>query len=175
MHLQLRELIYTRSNYSEHIMAEERTETVETIEKSIVEIDNVVYLHDEDATAPEYAAQPKRKYGEKTVKGIVVGRGDFRQVIQLAEVRKLAGLNCSYADMAKFFGVKENTFRDNFRSEVEKARETLKHRLMEAMIENAIDKMNPTVQIWLSKNLLGFTDQPVNNDDVQPLPWNGHD
>ena len=169
MHLQLTELIYTRSNYSEHIMAEERTDTVDNKEKSIVEIDNVVYLHDEDA------AQPKRKYGEKTVKGIVVGRGDFRQVIQLSEVRKLAGLNCSYADMAKFFGVKENTFRDNFRSEVERARETLKHRLMEAMIENAIDKMNPTVQIWLSKNLLGFTDNPVNNDDAQPLPWNGQD
>ena len=42
--------------------------------------------------------------------------------------------------MAKFFGVKENTFINNFRYEVERAREVTKHRLMEAMLENAIQK-----------------------------------
>jgi hypothetical protein len=32
-------------------------------------------------------------------------------------------------------------------------------------------KMNPTMQIWLSKNLLGFTDSPVNTETQQILPW----
>ena len=149
--------------------------SVEIEEKSTIEINGELYLHEENGVAPEYVAQPKRKYGEKTIKGIVVGRGDTKQVIPLEQVRKLASLNCSYKDMAKFFGVHENTFRDNFRSEVEKARETTKHRLMEAMLTNALDKMNPTVQIWLSKNLLGFSDNPTDNGSNVPLPWSDNE
>lgn len=154
-------------------MAVEQDQSVETSQKSnIIEINGEVYFHDENAIAQDYVAQPRRKFAEKTIKGIVVGRGENRQIIDIEQVRKLAALNCSYADMAKFFGVKENTFRDNFRREVEKSRETLKHRLMEAMITNAVDKLNPTVQIWLSKNLLGFQDNPVNTSESVPLPWN---
>ena len=145
--------------------------SVEIAQKSTIEINGELYYHEENGVAPEYVAQPKRRYGEKTIKGIVVGRGDTKQVIPLEQVRKLASLNCSYKDMAKFFGVHENTFRDNFRSEVERARETTKHRLMEAMLTNAIDKMNPTVQIWLSKNLCGFSDNPADNGSNVPLPW----
>jgi len=154
-------------------MAVEQDQSVDNVQKSnIIEINGEVYFHDENAIAQDYVAQPRRKFAEKTIKGIVVGRGENRQIIDIEQVRKLAALNCSYADMAKFFGVKENTFRDNFRREVERSRETLKHRLMEAMITNAVDKLNPTVQIWLSKNLLGFTDQPVNAAESVPLPWN---
>lgn len=154
-------------------MAVEQDQSVETSQKSnIIEINGEVYFHDENAIAQDYVAQPRRKFAEKTIKGIVVGRGENRQIIDIEQVRKLAALNCSYADMAKFFGVKENTFRDNFRREVERSRETLKHRLMEAMITNAVDKLNPTVQIWLSKNLLGFQDHPVNTSESVPLPWN---
>lgn len=119
--------------------------------------------------------QPKRKYGEKLVKGIILGRGENRQIIPLEEVLKLARLNCSYLDMARFFGVKESTFKDHFHFEVEKAREQTKHRLLEAMLTNAIDKLNPTMQIWLSKNWLNMTDQPVNASDTEPLPWNQSD
>lgn len=129
------------------------------------------YLHIEDDLAPGYEVQPKRRYGEKTIKGIIVGRGEHRQVVDLDQVRKLAALNCSYKDIAVFFGIKETTLRDNFRSEIERARETTKHRLMEAMLTNAIERMNPTIQIWLSKNLLGFMDNPINNNEDQVLPW----
>ena len=130
------------------------------------------YIEIPDGASAEYEAQPKRKYGEKTIKGIIVGRGDNRQIINLEDVKKLAALHLTYKDMANYFVCKENTFRDNFRREVERSRETLKHRLMEAMITNAVDKLNPTVQIWLSKNLLGFQDNPVNTSESVPLPWN---
>jgi hypothetical protein len=50
-------------------------------------------------------------------------------------------------------------------------RQKTKQRLMNAMLYNAIEKNQPTIQIWLSKNLLGFTDQPINNDTNQVLPW----
>ena len=149
-----------------------RPHSVNTEQKTeFVEIDGNTYEYIHDAVQEPYAVQPKRRYAEKTVKGIVIGRGDTQQIIPLEQVKKLAELNCSYADMAKFFGVKENTFRDNFRFEVERSREILKHRLMQAMITNAIDKMNPTVQIWLSKNLLGFTDNPVSAENTTVLPW----
>ena len=73
--------------------------------------------------------------------------------------------------MADYFGCKENTFRDNFRSIVEKARQKTKQRLMEAMLETAIVKQNPTILVWTSKNLLGWQDNPINNENVQVLPW----
>ena len=138
-------------------------------EQKIDDIDNYIVV--EDGASEPYSAQPKRKYGEATIKGIIVGQRENRRIIPIEQVRKLASLHLSYRDMAEFFGVKENTFRDNFRYEVERYRQVTKQRLMEAMLTNALEKMNPTVQIWLSKNLLGFTDQPINTESSQVLPW----
>ncbi len=147
----------------------DKPESVKNAQKS--SDDDYIVL--EDAATDAYANQPLRKYGETAVKGIIVGRGDRRTVIPIEQVRKLASLHLTYRDMAEFFGVKENTFRDHFRFEVERSRQTTKQRLMEAMLENAVVKMNPTVQIWLSKNLLGFSDNPVNSESTQVLPWSG--
>lgn len=138
-------------------------------EQKIDEIEDYIVI--EDGASEPYTAQPRRKYGETTVKGIIVGQRENRRIIPIEQVRKLAALHLSYRDMAEFFGVKENTFRDNFRYEVERYRQVTKQRLMEAMLTNALEKMNPTVQIWLSKNLLGFTDQPINTESSQVLPW----
>jgi hypothetical protein len=129
------------------------------------------YIVDLDGATEPYLTQPKRKYGEKVVKGIIVGRDPNKNIISIEEVRRLAALHLTYRDMSEFFGVKENTFRDHFKYEVERARQTTKQRLMEAMLENAVVKMNPTMQIWLSKNLLGFEDSPSNKEGVEVLPW----
>lgn len=115
--------------------------------------------------------QPKRRLGEKTVQGIIVGRGDNRRVIRLTDVQKLAELHLSYEAMADYFECKTSTFKDHFRKEVEKARALTKQKLMSAMLHNAIDRHQPTIQIWLSKNLLQFSDNPINNDSTNVLPW----
>jgi hypothetical protein len=130
-----------------------------------------IYIDCPDAETEPYKEQPQRKYEDKIVKGIAIGRGDNRQIIEIEQVRRLAMLHCSYNDMAKFFGVKENTFINNFRFEVERARETTKHRLMEAMLENAIQKHNPAIQIFLAKNWLGLVNDPVAQEGNTPLPW----
>lgn len=135
------------------------------------DLDTQDFLVLEDGASEPYSAQPRRRNGETVVQGIVVGAGLNKRIIPLDQVRKLAGLHLTYKDMAEFFGVKENTFRDNFRFEVECARQQTKQRLMEAMLENAIVKMNPTMQVWLSKNLLGFTDNPINTENTTVLPW----
>jgi hypothetical protein len=129
------------------------------------------YIQIPDGASPEYGVTPKRRYGEKTVKGIIIGTGHSRAVIELEEVKKLASLHLTYKDMAEFFGCKETTFRDNFRSVVEKSRQVTKQRLMEAMLESAIVKQNPTILVWTSKNLLNWTDQPVSTENHNILPW----
>ena len=137
-----------------------------------IEIDGKYYVQLDDSYELENKPyQPKRRYAEKTVRGVVVGRGVNKQIIPVEEVRKLAALHCSYRDMSEYFQVSESTFRDHFRLEVERARQKLKHRLSEAMIENAINRCNPTMQIWLSRNWLGMNQDKEVTQGEQVLPW----
>lgn len=113
---------------------------------------------------------PKPKQLEQgTIEGIVVGRD--KKIVPPTQVFELAALGCTDRDIASFFGVKEDTLRYNFADDLTKGREELKVSLRRAMIKNALSNMNVTMQIWLSKNLLGMTDSPLNTDDNQPLPW----
>lgn len=139
--------------------------------ENILEIDGKQYIQLDDSYEIEKPYQPKRRYAEKKVRGVVVGRGDTKQIIPVEEVRKLAALHCSYKDMAEYWNVHESTFRDHFRSEVERSRQKLKHRLLESMIENAITRMHPTMQIWLSRNWLGMGENSEATQGDQPLPW----
>lgn len=149
------------------------TENVYPSEESakIIQKENDLLLEVTDGAEEPTRTQPKRKYGEQTITGIIVGQGDNKRVIRIEDVRKLAELHLTYKDMAAYFGCKESTFKDHFHQEVEMGRQKTKQRLMNAMLHNAIDKNQPTIQIWLSKNLLGFTDQPINSDSNQVLPW----
>jgi AraC-like DNA-binding protein len=140
--------------------------------ENIVEIDGKQYVQlGEEYEQENKPYQPRRRYGEKTVRGVIVGRGENRQIIPVDEVRKLAALHCSYKDMAEYFQVNESTFRDHFRTEVERSRQKLKHRLLESMIENAITRMHPTMQIWLSRNWLGMDDNREQAQGESVLPW----
>ena len=42
--------------------------------------------------------------------------------------------------------------------------------LRRAMLKNALSG-NAVMQIWLSKNMLGMSDNPTHADDAKPLPW----
>ena len=46
-----------------------------------------------------------------------------------------------------------------------------KIKLRRAMFKNACDNMQPAVQIFLAKNVLGMTDSPVDSEANAPLPW----
>ena len=106
---------------------------------------------------------------EGTIQGIVVGRD--KKLVPPSQVFELSALGCTDRDIANFFGIKEDTLRYNFADDLTKGREELKVSLRRAMIKNAITNMNVTMQIWLSKNLLGMQDSPLNSDENQPLPW----
>jgi len=114
---------------------------------------------------------PKRKEpktGTKEVEGRIVGRD--KKVIPPEEVYKLAQIGCKDIEIAAWFGIAEDSLRYNFAVELVKGRENLKQTLRRSMIANAL-KGNAAVQIFLAKNYLGMSDNPIDTEANNPLPW----
>jgi len=103
--------------------------------------------------------------------GYEVGRGLRKKVVAPEDVYQLAAIGCSDAEIAKWFDIKYDTLRYNFADIIDKGREDVKMSLRRAMLKNALGG-NAVMQIWLSKNMLGMSDNPNNSQDKQPLPWN---
>lgn len=108
------------------------------------------------------------------VKGYEVGRGIRKKVVSPEDVYKLAAIGCNDREIAIWFDVDENTLRYNFSDIMQKGREDLKHSLRRAMIKNAMNG-NAALQIFLAKNFLGMSDNPVDSQANQPLPWTEND
>ena len=104
------------------------------------------------------------------VKGYEVGRGINKRVVFPDDVYKLAAMGCNDREIAVWFDINEDTLRYNFSKIIGKGREDLKHSLRKAMIKNALNG-NAALQIFLAKNLLGMSDNPLNTDTAEPLPW----
>jgi len=123
-------------------------------------------------TAPEQPKTPYKvkniKYGEKTVRGRVIGRDKI--VVPEEQVLELAKLHSTNQEMADFFGVKLQTFVDNFRDIITKGRLITKQRLRKAQLDLAL-KGDRTMLIWLGRNMLGQSDNPINSDSTKVLPW----
>ena len=108
------------------------------------------------------------KYGEKTVRGRVIGRN--KVVIPEEQVAELARLHCTTNEMADFFDVPRQTFVDNFRDIIQKNKLETKQRLRAAQLKLAMNG-DRSMLIWLGKNILGQSDQPINTDSNAILPW----
>lgn len=115
----------------------------------------------------------RHKMGIREIEGRVVGRE--KTVVPPEEVEKLASIGCKDQEIADWFGINDNTLRFNFSAELIKGRAHLKMSLRRAMFNNAITMNNTVMQIWLSKNFLGMSDNPLDGDANQPLPWNEYD
>ena len=87
------------------------------------------------------------------------------------QIRKLAELHCTIKEVAYVMGVSADTIERNYRDVYDEGLAFGKIKLRRAMMRNATELNNATIQIWLSKNLLGYTDNPVNDDDTVILPW----
>jgi len=113
---------------------------------------------------------PKPKQLVEYVKiGLPVGRD--KKVVPPDEVEKLAALGCRDNEIANFFGIKEDTLRNNFADNLIKGREELKITLRRAMLNNACRNNSAAVQIFLAKNILGMSDNPYDSESNAPLPW----
>jgi hypothetical protein len=115
------------------------------------------------------AERKTRKTATIEVEGVVVGRD--KKIIPAQDVQKLAALGCKDIEICDWFGIDSNTLRYNFSVELTKGRETLKQSLRRAMLHNACVNNNAALQIFLAKNFLGMSDNPVNSEENAPLPW----
>ena len=122
--------------------------------------------NDKPYNKPGPTGEPK--WAEKLVKGIVVGRNKI--IVPPEEVEHLASLGVSDREIAAYFDVHENTLRYNFKEYLTKGRHNLKITLRQAQLRVALEG-NPTLLIWLGKNILNQNDSGTTSDDKRPLPW----
>jgi hypothetical protein len=118
----------------------------------------------------EYKPRKNPKWGEVTRKGLVVGRGPNQKIVDPDEVYRLSAIGCSMEEMANFFGIDRETLKYNFLPYIQRANSDLYRKIRNRQIEVALDG-NPTMLIWLGKNMLGQSDNPVNTDANKVLPW----
>jgi hypothetical protein len=101
--------------------------------------------------------------------GLVIGRGENKRVVSPKDVEAMSATHATYKELAEYYGVKENTFRDHFRENVIKGRANTKINLRKWQLE-AASKGNATMLIWLGKQMLGQSDSNINSDIKKPLP-----
>ncbi len=121
----------------------------------------------------EYPERKDPKWGEITKQGLIVGRGATRKVVPPDEVFNLAEIGLNDRELAHWFGISESTLRYNFSSFLLRARASLNLKLRRAQLRVALDG-NPTMLIWLGRNLLSQSDHNISSDSNQPLPWTDH-
>ena len=119
--------------------------------------------------AEEYKRKHE-KWGTMEKQGLVVGRGDNKRVIPPDEVYKLACLYCSYQEIADWFNIPRETLKYNFRDLIQKGYNATKQGLRRAQIDVAM-KGNVTMLIWLGKQMLNQSENPIDSQETQPLPW----
>ena len=98
-----------------------------------------------------------------------VHKFDYEQITRLGE------LMCTRSEIAHVLGCSVSTIKRDQKAldAIEMGYSFGKMKLRRAMLRNACDNMNAAVQIFLSKNLLGYSDQgALDGPASQPLPWN---
>jgi len=93
-----------------------------------------------------------------------------KTIVPPDQVYDLAVLGLNNKEIGRFYGVSDATIARNFAAELQKGREMTKIKLRRAMMKNACEHMNASVQIFLAKAILGMTETTA--QDLQPLPWN---
>lgn len=99
------------------------------------------------------------------------GPGRPKKEVDVDILIKLAELQCNLQEISYVLGVHKDTIRRNYMEEYEIGKAQGKIKLRRAMFRNACENDNAAVQIFLSKNLLGYSDSPNNTDDDSILPW----
>lgn len=120
----------------------------------------------------EYVNRGRKNKKLKAVQmyGYEVGRGLTKKIINPDDVYKLAAIGSTHAEIARWFDIDENTLTYNFREAIDKGKEELKQSLRQAQLKLALSG-NAVMLIWLGKNILGQSDNPVDSTANRPLPW----
>ena len=127
------------------------------------------YIPEYDPTIEKCGDNPKTETIES--QGIPIGRGTTRAVVDPETVFKLALMGANNIEIAEWYGVTEQTIRYNFSEYLKKARSSLKIKLRRAQLKVAIENENPTMLIWLGKQMLGQSETVISEDSEKVLPW----
>lgn len=112
---------------------------------------------------------PKTGHTVEVVKlAKVVGRNKVPVVPE--DVEHMAQLGCTDNEIAQYLGITDHALRRNFQDELINGRHRLRTSLRQAQIRVALEGQ-PTMLIWLGKNLLSQNEMGQANDDNRPLPW----
>jgi hypothetical protein len=85
-------------------------------------------------------------------------------------VEKLATIHCSVKEIADIVGCHPDTIRNRFSDIIARGKATGKMSVRRKMLETAMTG-NATLLIWLSKQWLGMSDSPMNEETNKILPW----
>ena len=97
--------------------------------------------------------------------------GRPKKILDKEQIRRLAELQCTRQEIAFVMNCSVDTLARHHKSDLEAGVALGKVKLRRAMFRNATEKDNATIQIWLSKNWLGYADTPVVEQDDLVLPW----
>ena len=90
--------------------------------------------------------------------------------IDLEILKNLASIGCPDYEIASVLNISARTLKRNYAEIVDQFREKCKASLRKKMWDKAIKKDNTNMQIWLSKNYLGFKDRTQTETITEPLP-----
>lgn len=91
--------------------------------------------------------------------------------IDLELVYALAKIHCSVSEIANILGVSKDTINRRCGDIMERAKDEGRMSLRRAQFHKAINEGNVVMQIFLGKNWLGQSDNPISNSSTKILPW----
>ena len=85
------------------------------------------------------------------------------------QLRRLAGMQCTYEEIAAFFECHPNTIRNRFKEIIEQERLKARASLRREMFRSALDG-DQRMQVWLSKQYLGMAEKTEHSGEtLNPL------
>lgn len=126
-------------------------------------------MNEESHDKPYNKPGPKTGHTVDIVKqAIVVGRNKIP--VPPDEVEMLASVGCTDREIAKYFGVKEDTLRRGFADYLTKGRHQLKLSLRQKQLQVALEG-NVVMLIFLGKVILAQNETGIGQDENRALPW----
>ena len=95
----------------------------------------------------------------------IKGKQGVKAKIKAEDVSKLASYGCTLNEIADFHNVDVNTIRRRFKADMTKGKADVKIRLRKAQLKTALEDRNPTMLIWLGKQMLNQSDQGTFEED----------
>jgi DNA invertase Pin-like site-specific DNA recombinase len=98
-------------------------------------------------------------------------RGRPKVELDTDQLLRLAELGCTRSEIAYVMDCSVETLRRNYQETIERGTAMGKIKLRRAMMRNACENDNATIQIFLAKNILGMSSEPADAVDALVLPW----